>query len=415
MRGNIYAICGGIVLGVKRVLIYLDKEKLSPKGGPYGYCYNLVNGLNRIDRSDDIDICFIEGKVRQPRTQQAIFYSRTKKFRNALNILKNIYRKGSMLYGPSHTAVVDLSHYDLVHFQSTRLMYEVRDSLREYKGIVVLTSHAPTLLSREIFDSLSVSEQKYLGWFYKKLIRMDEYSFKRADYIIFPCEDAEEPYYHNWTDYEDIHEAKKDRYRYLLTGALPKSANISKNDLRAQYGIPRNAFVISYVGRHNEIKGYGDLKIIGEQILQEYSNVYFIIAGREEPLKGLDHDHWVEVGWTNDPGSIIAASDMFILPNRETYFDLVMLEVLSLGQVVLASRTGGNKYFERYQGSGILLYDGRAEAIQYIRELISYSMNQMEDLRRINKDIYEREFTIDTFARRYLELLSSILLEDKSE
>ena len=43
--------------------------------------------------------------------------------------------------------------------------------------------------------------------------------------------------------------------------------------------------------------------------------------------------------WTNDPHSLINASDMFILPNKETYFDLIMLEVLSMGKIVLATNT----------------------------------------------------------------------------
>jgi hypothetical protein len=27
---------------------------------------------------------------------------------------------------------------------------------------------------------------------------------------------------------------------------------------------------------------------------------YFLIAGKEEPLKGIKNDRWIEVGWTND-------------------------------------------------------------------------------------------------------------------
>ena len=29
---------------------------------------------------------------------------------------------------------------------------------------------------------------------------MEKYAFKRANYIIFPCEDAEEPYYKKWKE-----------------------------------------------------------------------------------------------------------------------------------------------------------------------------------------------------------------------
>lgn len=68
---------------------------------------------------------------------------------------------------------------------------------------------------------------------------------------------------------------------------------------------------------------------------------------------GLKDSRWKEVGWTNDSQSIIAASDVFVLPNRETYFDIIMLEVLSCGKIVIASRTGGNKYFEKIGAKGV--------------------------------------------------------------
>ena len=65
---------------------------------------------------------------------------------------------------------------------------------------------------------------------------------------------------------------------------------------------------------------------MGEKLFNN-QNTYFLIAGKEEPMKGLDNSHWIEVGWTNDPHSLIAASDVFVLPNHETYFDLVFLSM----------------------------------------------------------------------------------------
>ena len=111
------------------------------------------------------------------------------------------------------------------------------------------------------------------------------------------------------------------------------SVKVNREDFRKKYGIPDNAFVISYAGRHNEIKGYADLKRLGEKLLAD-KNVYFLIAGKEEPMTGLKNDHWIEVGWTNDPHSLIAASDVFVLPN---HVQLVMPSVRK--RLFLWSRT----------------------------------------------------------------------------
>lgn len=45
--------------------------------------------------------------------------------------------------------------------------------------------------------------------------------------------------------------------------------------------------MISYVGRHNEIKGYDALKEIGKHLLDANDSAYVFIAGTEGPLY-----HW---------------------------------------------------------------------------------------------------------------------------
>ena len=172
--------------------------------------------------------------------------------------------------------------------------------------------------------------------------------------------------------------------------------------MRKKYGIPIDSFVISYVGRHNEIKGYDALKELGKHLLDAYDNVYVFIAGTEGPLYHLEHNRWIEVGWTKDPGSVIQASDIFVLPNKETYFDLVMLEVLSLGQIVVASYTGGNK-------SGIFLYNNNIEAENIISQIIKMPEEERKELRRKNLELYKAEFTNEAFAKRYINSLQKIL------
>ncbi len=49
---------------------------------------------------------------------------------------------------------------------------------------------------------------------------------------------------------------------------------------------------------------------------------------------------------------------------KETYFDLVMLEVLSLGKIIIASYTGGNKYFKSSFAKGVFTYSKLEEAAQ---------------------------------------------------
>lgn len=55
---------------------------------------------------------------------------------------------------------VDLSEYDIVHFHKTIDIMEAKQSLESYKGIVMLTSHSPEPLSKEIWDNYLTKFEK---------------------------------------------------------------------------------------------------------------------------------------------------------------------------------------------------------------------------------------------------------------
>lgn len=384
-----------------KTLIYMRESDLAPVGGPRGYLYNLKVEL---DKRGIENISFVKvdnSLVQTYKTVSAKLSSGP--IKTVLNALKNVVKYGRLIYGHNMTSAVELNEYDYVHFHSTYDMYSVRDSLESYSGKVILTSHSPKLFSLEENDRISNTEKKLFWFIYKKLIRMDEYAFDRADYLVFPCPEAEEPYYHSWKNYRRIKERKQGSYYYVLTGVPEAHAFVTKEEIRKKLNIPDSAFVISYVGRHNEVKGYDRLKEIAASVLQD-ENTYIVVAGREGPIPKYDHPRWIEVGWTKDPHSYIAASDVFVLPNRETYFDLVLLEVLSLGQIVVASNTGGNKFFSKFQTSGIRLFDSVDDAVSVIRELTKTPAEALNRMRIENHKLYSREFTCKVFADNYIDL-----------
>ena len=386
----------------KKLLIYVSNKDLKPTGGAAGYNYNLNRG---IQKSGAKNYEYLSGVDNTRNKIKSLKDSKLKKVLFVLLRISNYYR---LLNKKQSYAKVDLNQYDIVHFHNVKDMYEARSSLNTFKGVVILTSHSPKPFSIEIYeDIISDFERKFFNKMYKKLICMEKYAFSRTDVIVFPCEEAEEPYYLKWIDYQRVHDRNKAKYRYLLTGTTECKAKIDKNQYREKYGIPTNAFVISYVGRHNVTKGYDQFIEIGKQELFN-DNTYVIVAGKQEPLSAPKLTKWIEIGWTDDPHSLINASDIFVLPNKETYFDLVMLEVLSLGKIVVASKTGGNKYFERINTGGIFLYSNIEEAISIIDELRLMDSAKREELETKNRLIFEKYFSEVVFAEKYIELINSL-------
>ncbi len=394
-----------------KVLIYFSLSKLAPIGGPSGYLYGLKKALDNL-HNEKITIDFLHENVSPTKNELKSIAKRNHKpiVKQAVKIYRSLRgaRTLNMILTKQSSPKVNLNDYDVIHFHSTKDYYLLRDALKEYRGITILTSHSPQPLSSEFIQSLSLIEKAVIGKKVTSLIEMDRYTFRNVDFIVFPCESADEPYIHEWPEYQSIKETRKEKYRYLLTGSLPANIKTPRDVIREQYKIPKDAFVISYVGRHNEIKGYDRLKRIGDQFLKKHPNSYFIIAGREGPLKGIDHPRWIEVGWTDEPHSYINASDVFVLPNKETYFDLVLLEVLSIGTYSLISNTGGNKYFKKFIEAGLSFFDTEEDAINKLEKICNMSREEKVKKEYKNKKIFSTYFTTEIFAQNYLNLMVNL-------
>ena len=241
-----------------------------------------------------------------------------------------------------------------------------------------------------------------------KMLSVDRYAFLSADYIVFPCPEAEEPYIDNWREYKRIKEEKASSFRYVLTGIKPCYAKRTPIDVREELNISLSNFIISYVGRHNYVKGYDKFKKIGLRFINENENNWVVVAGRPGLINSPQNNRWIEIGWTNDAHSYIASSDLFVLPNRVTYFDLVMLEVLSLGVIVVASRTGGNKFFERENVPGVFLYNTEDDAILLINKINNMSLEERKVLGNKNKEFFLKHLTLDCMYNQYIKLLDQI-------
>jgi glycosyltransferase involved in cell wall biosynthesis len=383
------------------LLIWYPINELAPIGGPSGYLYNLKDELGNME----INVSFLPGSTPNIKKTGMKSY-----IRNKFSFLLDIVTINNILIKQTNIAI-NLSKYDAIHFHSTRDLYHAREIIKSYKGKIILTSHSPKPLHQEIIDDvlkINNIQKKLFNSKINKLSEVDKYAFERADYIFFPCKEAEEPYINNWEWYRDFSNEKKSKYKYIPSCINRPNVSVSKQDILEKYGIPKNSKVLCYVGRHNETKGYDTLKKIGETILKSHKDVYFLIAGKEEPLKGLSNQRWIEVGWTKDPHSIINASDIFILPNKETYFDLILLEVLSLGKPVLLSNTGGNKYFKKYKEIGFRYFNDENEAINQLKELVVLKNSDLDNLGQRNLDVFNKNFDTSNFIVEYESVLKSI-------
>jgi len=373
-------------------------------GGPSGYIANLQK---RIADSDNIKIISQE-KFYTDSFQILKFFIKfipfkkyRKKLRLRINLAKMFSKRLPLFF------YLKLRHY---HFK-TIICHRVWDvpMVKNYvakhnpTAKVLLMSHSPQAPSDEYWEASDEELKKHTSL--NDIKKFEKEAFEQADSFVFPSPEATEPYALSVSYFEELKKNKS--FYYIPTGANRIEINKNKEQLRTQYNIS-TPYIISYLGRHNEIKGYDLLKIIAQKVLAERDDVTFLIAGNPSPdILPLEHPKWIEVGRTH-PSNILSIADLFILPNRQTYFDLVLLEVLSAGVPVLASNTGGNKSVYN-QTKAIQLYNTTDDCVRLIQDFFKLSKEKRSELSEVCLRAYLDNYTPELFAENYKNLIKKII------
>ena len=391
-----------------KVLVYLKENELSPFGEPrgVGWYYN-----EEMKRRGEHTLSFLpsagNGGEKDGRMKKLV-KRLPKSLYNLQHNLRDIRKIRKLLDGKLDGCSVDFNEYDVIHFHESQDMFLEKKKLNNYKGIVVYQSHTPLPTGIERCTDLPKIYFSLIPDLEKKLLEVDEYAFRRADYIIFPCEDAEESYLTSWPMFKTIRDNKKGRFRYVLTGIKGATPKRGKEEVRKELGIPLSDFVVVYAGRHNYVKGYDLLKTIGCRFIGKDEHCWMVVAGRPGLIEAPEEKRWLEIGWTTDAHSYIAASDVFLLPNRVTYFDLIMLEILSLGKIVITSRTGGNRFFEKNSVPGVFLYDTEDEALALLEKVRALPEEERTRLGEENRKFFLSNLTAASMYDSYMKVLCDI-------
>lgn len=394
---------------MEKVLIWDISFKLSNIGGPAGYLYNLHEYLKLCPNPS---ITFLSDLY--PLGRESIKDKRSFKSRLLENpVIWYINDIIGELYKKYHTTRVklppslNLDEYDYIHFHRPHDVTCHKKILTSFHGKLICTCHSPSLVTDEII----MNQGGVYKWLRPIMLRQELEAYKAADYLMFPCKEAREPY-EKEPRAKFLFSQMENKFFYCPSAILDIDIDKSKMQKLASLGIPENAFVITYFGRHNEVKGYDILKALGVELLEKHENLYFLCAGKG-PIPSPQHPRWIELGFINNTNELLQQSDLYILPNRDTYFDLVVLEVLRSGTPILLSETGGNRYFKgipQELRKGIRFFD--VENIESICSLVS-DVIQCKRLhpsdymlmRKCNRDLWEKRFTMSRYVQNYIEQL----------
>lgn len=376
-------------------------------GGPSGYLANLHHGLLNLPEEAKVgpDVWLDSlGPLRSGTAELEITSERmeghTKWFGNIEDIQLTNEQLDRALSGNAKSLHCHTITDCLMTVQSL--------ALREVDVPVFLSCHSPEAFSKEFsdlwrdqgFDCERVSALR------TAVEAVELRAFEKADIWIFPCSEALDGYHETLPGFTALSRNKD--IRFVRSGLVDPNTRKPPSDIRQILGIQTSRIAL-YIGRHNNTKGYDILCEAGIRFLEQNGDVTVLVAGREGPLPCPTHPRWIELGWHSNPSELMQIADFFILPNRTTYYDLVLLEALSHGLPVVASATGGNKEVASLAGGSIVLFEnGNIDNCLGVMNAVITDSRRMADMRQMARATYDTYFTASTFAANYRILINEI-------
>lgn len=370
-------------------------------GGPAGYLYNLLQGFDESENlkkplffylEDLVDTQASEGKTQSAGSMRDIF--------PGLRYLFYFIKRGLSF---RHRIKSITKEIKLIHVHTSEAAIYLR-CFAGYKENIILTPHRPETFKSEIINRLkNKKDRNYIitGFL---LDRLESLSYRCSDAFIFPCDEAQKIYY-DFPGYKKYAERKP--ISYVYTGISLKDVTIKRETYRSKYGIPNDAFLVGYVGRHNTIKGYDRLVDLADTLRN--NEIYVIVGGNYDISKVPKSSHWIELGYISDAQNLMNACDVIAVPNRNTYFDLVIIEALSHGKIVITSNTGGNINLSKETDALILFENTDPNGLyEKIQEVANMDCEVRKEKERKAYEFYLEHCTCKKFANEYVNAVCKI-------
>lgn len=257
-------------------------------------------------------------------------------------------------------------------------------SLIPENQMVILQSHAPQLVSEEFAELNHTIET------IEKVKSIEFASFQRANYLVFPHEGAK-------TIYDSLI-SKKSKLIYILSAS--RSINTTTQ-------LPLSSDVnLLYIGRRNQVKGFDILIESFRKVRAIRSDINLLLAGEGDMI----YDPGViSLGHLN-PDIWITSVDYVVNVNRNSYFDLSVMEVLSAGTPIILTSNGGHQFFDK-KSDGIITIKEPKEINLPELLLCLEKKTTLEKQKVIQQNIklYQQYFTPEKYRVRLTEFIQNLL------
>ncbi|MEJ2126366.1 MAG: glycosyltransferase family 4 protein [Candidatus Bathyarchaeota archaeon] len=195
----------------------------------------------------------------------------------------------------------------------------------------------------------------------------------------------------------------------------------NKTELREQFGLEPNKKIVLFVGRLYHRKGLELLLRSIPPVLEQFSNVTFVISGtgfkeKEESLKNIAKELNIEndvkfLGYVADEKlpELYSTADIFVLPAIYENFPFAILEAQSTALPVISTNVGGIPEFLENEKNGFLIEPGDEPMLTQKLLALLQNPDLVKKMGDLGRKMIEEQLSWDIITNQVIDLYHKLL------
>ncbi len=171
------------------------------------------------------------------------------------------------------------------------------------------------------------------------------------------------------------------------------------------------SLVITYVGRLESVKGVDDFLAAATAITDDNPNAHAQVVGwfkPDHPLVRQYGDKISFLGLREDIPTILASTDIFVLPSHSEGLSNALMEAMASGCACIASEVGGNAFLIENGISGLLFPAGDREALRAHLQRLIEDPAKRRALGDAARKRIEEKFSWEVVGRQYHDFFQNL-------
>jgi len=211
-----------------------------------------------------------------------------------------------------------------------------------------------------------------------------------------------------------------DNFQPIINGVDSEKFNPKiTSTLHSELNIPQRHIIIGSVGRLVGVKNYPSLMNAFAKVGQQNENTHLVLAGDGPERTALEliasklnlSDRVHFLGKRDDIPNVMNGFDLFVLPSFSEGLSNTLLEAMSCGVPVIASKVGGNPEIVKANVSGFLYPSGDVEALKEILNNLCNSPSDIKKLAALAREHIVNNYSLSSMVNNYENVYKSQLAD----